>query len=198
MSFSPLVQELIESLRCLPGVGARTAQRMALSLLRGERDSGRRLAKTLANALEHVGHCTQCRVFCEKPLCDLCAHPKRSSTQLCVVESPADVYAIEQTGAYFGRYFVLLGHLSPLDGIGPHEIGVAQFSQLLHQFPFEEIILATNATVEGEATAHYLAQMVKQQGKAVSRIAYGVPLGGELEYVDGGTLAQAFAGRRAL
>ena len=199
MSFSPLVQELMESLRCLPGVGARSAQRMALSLLRGERESGRRLAKTLAHAMEHVGHCTQCRIFSEQPLCDLCSHPKRANTtQLCVVESPADVFAIEQTGAYFGRYFVLLGHLSPLDGIGPEEIGVDAFSQLLKQYPFEEIIIATNATVEGEATSHYLAEIVKRQGKVASRIAHGVPLGGELEFVDGGTLAQAFVGRRVV
>jgi recombination protein RecR len=198
MSFTPLVAELMEALRCLPGVGARSAQRMALSLLRGERESGRQLARVLAHAMEQVGHCQQCRIFSEQLTCDLCRHPKRATQQLCVVESPADVFAIEQTGAYFGRYFVLLGHLSPLDGIGPQEIGIDQFSTLLKEQPFEEVILATNATVEGEATAHYLAEIVKRHGKIASRIAHGVPLGGELEYVDGGTLAQAFAGRRAV
>jgi recombination protein RecR len=172
---------------------------MALTLLRGERESGRHLAKILSIAMEQVGYCSQCRIFSEKLLCDLCSHPKRMiATQLCVVESPADVFAIEQTGAYFGRYFVLLGHLSPLDGIGPQEIGIDHFNALLQEHPFEEIILATNATVEGEATAHYLAELVKRKGKTATRIAHGVPLGGELEYVDGGTLAQAFVGRRVV
>lgn len=199
MSFSPLVVELMEALRCLPGIGARSAQRMALSLLRGERQSGRHLSQVLAHAMERVDHCQQCRIFSEEPVCELCRHPKRaSSSQLCVVESPADVFAIEQTSAYFGRYFVLLGHLSPLDGIGPKEIGIDHFTHLVKTHPFEEVILATNATVEGEATAHYLAEIVKRAGKIVSRIAHGVPLGGELEYVDGGTLAQAFVGRRVV
>ena len=195
MSFSPLIRQLIDALRILPGVGQKTAQRMALHLLERDRSGGLRLAQALTRAMEGVGYCRQCRTLSEDELCPQCVDPRRDDSLLCVVEGPLDVFAIEQTG-YRGRYFVLKGHLSPLDGLGPEAIGIPELEQRVAQGSFSEVILATNPTVEGEATAHYIAQLLAPQGLKVSRIAHGVPLGGELELVDGGTLAHAMAGRR--
>lgn len=196
MSFSPLIVRLIESLRCLPGVGQKSAQRMALYLLERDREGALNLANTLQAAMEGVGRCERCRTLTETALCRICASDSRDKRLLCVVETPADVLVIEQAGSYRGYYFVLMGHLSPIDGIGPDDIGVPDLIRLLGQVAVEEVILATNPTVEGEATAHYLANHVRHQGLKVSRIAHGVPLGGELEYIDAGTLTHAFAGRR--
>lgn len=194
--FSPLIDELINALCCLPGVGRKSAQRMAFHLLERNREGARKLAQSLANAVEQVGRCQQCRTLTEQPLCTICADPKRQSSCLCVVETPADIIAVEQSGMYQGKYFVLMGHLSPIDGIGPVEIGLPILQQRLGTGDIEELILATNSTVEGEATAHYIAEQAREYSVAVSRIAHGVPLGGELEYIDGGTLAHAFNRRR--
>lgn len=196
MDFSPLIQQLIEDLRCLPGVGPKSAQRMAFHLLEHERDAATRLAKTLVEAVGKIGHCNACRTLTETGLCAICANPKRDATQLCIVESPVDIHAIEQATDYSGRYFVLMGHLSPLDGIGPAQIGLEQLDQILAQGHIQEAILATNPTIEGEATAHYIGDMLHSRGVKTTRIAHGVPLGGELEYVDNGTLSHAFRGRR--
>ncbi len=195
MSFSPLVDRLLEALRVLPGVGPKTAQRMALHLLERDRDGGRRLAGVLAQALDEVGYCRRCRTLTEEEVCALCTSPRRDNALLCVVESPADMLAIEDAGGYRGHYFVLHGHLSPLDGIGPEDIGLDQLDVRLDEAGVEEVILATNPTVEGEATAHYIAEQLRARGIRLSRLAYGVPMGGELEYVDGGTLSHAFNGR---
>ncbi|PWV74583.1 recombination mediator RecR [Halomonas sp. A11-A] len=195
MSFSPLVEKLMESLRVLPGVGPKTAQRMAMHLLERDRDGGRRLVGVLDEALERVGYCRRCRTLTEEEICALCESARRDDTLLCVVESPADQLAIEEAGGYRGRYFVLHGHLSPLDGIGPDDIGLDQLEALVAEGGIEEMILATNPTVEGEATAHYIAAQLAPHGIRLSRLAYGVPMGGELEYVDGGTLSRAFNGR---
>ncbi|NHN78021.1 recombination protein RecR [Azotobacter chroococcum] len=197
MSFSPLIRQLIDALRILPGVGQKTAQRMALHLLERDRSGGLRLAQTLTQALERVGHCRQCRTLSEDELCPQCADPRRDDALLCVVQGPMDVFAIEQTG-YRGRYFVLKGHLSPLDGLGPEAIGIPDLLMRIEQGAFEEVIIATNPTVEGEATAHYIAQVLAPRDVTVSRIAHGVPLGGELELVDGGTLSHALAGRKPI
>jgi len=182
-------------LRILPGVGQKTAQRMALQLLERDRSGGRRLAEVLASAMDNVGHCRLCRTLSEDDLCPQCADPRRDDALLCVVQSPVDVFAVEQTG-YRGRYFVLKGHLSPLDGLGPEAIGIPELLARVADGAFSEVILATNPTVEGEATAHYIAQLLTPRGLVVSRIAHGVPLGGELDLVDGGTLAPALAGRK--
>ena len=198
MSLSPLIEQLVESLRCLPGVGRKGAQRMALHLLERDRDAGLVLAVALNEAIEHVGHCSHCRNFSEEELCPICAASRRDGSVVCVVESPADVVAIEQSGSFRGLYFVLMGHLSPIDGIGPGEIGLDILKQRVEEGLIEELILATNPTVEGEATAYYLSDLVREDAVKVSRIAHGVPLGGELEYVDGSTLAHALSGRRAL
>ena len=198
MSFSPLIEDLVESLRCLPGVGRKTAQRMALHLLERDRDSGLTLAGALQAALEGVGHCRQCRNFSEQDLCNICDDARRDATTVCVVESPADVVAVEQSGSYRGLYFVLMGHLSPIDGIGPEDIGLDILQHRVEEGGVNELILATNSTVEGEATAFYLADLVREEGIRISRIAHGVPLGGELEYVDGSTLAHALSGRRTV
>ncbi len=195
MSLSPLIKRLIEDLRCLPGVGPKSAQRMAFHLLERDRDGARRLAKTLVEAAERIGHCTQCRTLSEDEVCPLCADTRRNSAQLCIVETPADVSAIEQTSGYRGRYFVLMGHLSPLDGIGPEDIGLDLLARLLDQGEIQEVILATNPTVEGEATAHYIHEMARARGIKASRIAFGVPMGGELEYTDSETLSRALQGR---
>ena len=198
MSFSPLIRQLIDALRTLPGVGQKTAQRMALQLLERDRSGGSRLALAQTQAMEGVGHCRLCRTLTEDDLCPQCADVRRDDTLLCVVEGPMDVYAVEQTG-YRGRYFVLKGHLSPLDGLGPEAIGIPQLmARIAEQGTFAEVILATNPTVEGEATAHYIAQLLSNKGLIASRIAHGVPLGGELELVDGGTLAHSFSGRRPI
>ena len=197
MSFSPLIRQLIDALRTLPGVGQKTAQRMALQLLERDRSGGTRLAQALSQAMEGVGHCRQCRTLTEDDLCPQCADVRRDDTLLCVVEGPMDVYAVEQTG-FRGRYFVLKGHLSPLDGLGPEAIGIPALLERIDVGAFSEVILATNPTVEGEATAHYIAQILVGKGLVASRIAHGMPLGGELELVDGGTLAHALAGRRPI
>lgn len=197
MSFSPLIDELITAFKCLPGVGAKSAQRMAFNLLERNRDGALKLSQALHNAMEHINNCEQCRTFTESQLCAICSHPARAdSQQICVVESPQDVLAIENTAEYKGTYFVLMGHLSPIDGIGPNEIGIDILQQRLTQENIKELILATNPTVEGEATAHYIGQLCKKLEITTTRIAHGVPVGGELEYVDGNTLTHAFSGRR--
>lgn len=198
MKYTPALARLIDSLRCLPGVGPKSAQRMAFHLLERDRDGGSALARSLAEALAAVGHCKRCRMLTESELCGICSSAQRDTSQLCVVESPADVVAIEQSGGFRGRYFVLMGHLSPLDGIGPAELGLDEFERLLADGDVREVILATNPTVEGEATAHYLGEIALRAGARASRIAHGVPVGGELEYVDGGTLAHALAGRTSV
>ena len=191
-----LLEQLIEALRCLPSVGAKSAQRMAFYLLERDREGGRRLANVLAEAMDKIGHCSNCRTLTEETVCDLCANPLRDDSVLCVVESPADVRVMEQAIDFRGRYFVLGGHLSPLDGIGPAEIGLDLLEKRLQEGAVKEIVLATNPTIEGETTAHYIAEMASSNGVKATRIAHGVPLGGELEFIDGGTLAHAFAGRR--
>jgi recombination protein RecR len=196
--FSPLVDELIHALCCLPGVGRKSAQRMALHLLERDPEGARRLAGAMDQAIDGVGHCQQCQILTEQDICYICSDPKRSDAQLCIVETPADVVAIEQSGSYQGKYFVLNGRLSPLDGIGPSELGLPTLFERLQKESVEEIILATNPTVEGEATAHYVADHAQKHNIPVSRIAHGVPLGGELEYIDGGTLTHAFASRRMM
>ena len=196
--FGPIINELIDSLRCLPGVGPKSAQRMALHLLERNRDGAVRLADAVADAAEHVGRCQLCRTLTETDICEVCNNPRRDSQQLCVVETPADLLAIEHSGTYKGRYFVLLGHLSPIDGIGPEAIGIEQLMSRLSEENIDELILATNLTVEGEATAHYISERAKILGVTVSRIAHGVPMGGELEYVDGGTLSHAFSSRKTI
>lgn len=198
MAFSPALTRLIDALRVLPGVGAKSAQRMAFHLLQGERDRGEYLAETMQHALAAVRHCRECRMFTENEYCEICANPRRDSARVCVVESPADTMAIEQNTDYRGRYFVLMGRLSPIDGIGPEELGLEILRERLSRGAIEEVILATGATVEGEATAQYVADLARQHSASVSRIAHGVPVGGELEYVDAGTLSQAFSGRRPL
>jgi recombination protein RecR len=198
MSQSPLISELIEALRCLPGVGPKSAQRMAYHLLDRDRDGARRLAQALLAAADRVGHCSLCRTFSESELCSICESPTRDRGLLCIVESPTDAIAIEQSTGYKGLYFVLMGHLSPLDGIGPEEIGLDKLAQRLDEDDIREVVIATNPTVEGEATAHYIGDMVQSRNIRASRIAHGVPLGGELEYVDGQTLLHAFSGRRVL
>lgn len=196
--FSPLIDELMRSLRCLPGVGPKSAQRMALHLLERDREGANRLANTLHKAIEGVGRCQRCRTLTEQDLCGICNNTRRDNTLLCVVETPVDVLAIEQAGSYQGKYFVLMGHLSPIDGIGPDDIGVDALLALVQSEAVTEVILATNPTVEGEATSYYISERIKPLGVVVSRIAHGVPLGGELEFIDGGTLAHAFSSRRQL
>jgi recombination protein RecR len=198
MKHSPALANLIESLRTLPGVGPKSAQRMAFHLLQTGRQGAKALTAALNCALEKVGRCGRCRMLTEGALCVICSNPQRDGSLICVVESPADVVAIEQSGGYRGRYFVLMGHLSPLDGVGPDELGAREFEEMLAADAVREVILATNPTVEGEATAHFFSELVRARGVAASRIAHGVPVGGELEYVDGGTLAHAMAGRHAL
>lgn len=198
MSLSPLIQQLIQALRCLPGVGAKSAQRMAFYLLERDQSGGAHLANSLLIALEKVGYCDSCRMLSEIAICVICSNQKRDESQLCIVESPIDVIAIEQSGQYRGYYFVLKGRLSPLDGIGPQDIGLDLLLKRLQIGQVKEVILATNTTVEGGATAHYIAQLIKPSGITVSRIAHGIPVGGELEYVDGNTLVQALEGRKVL
>jgi len=190
-----LLEQLIEAFRVLPGVGQKTAQRMAYHVLERERDGGKRLSEALAEAVDKIGNCTRCRDFSETTLCSTCASASRDAQQLCAVESPADRLAIEQATGYRGLYFVLQGRLSPLDGIGPRELGLDQLSARMAEGEVQELIIATNPTVEGEATAHYLAQLARQHKVRPSRLTHGVPLGGELEYVDRGTLSHAFGSR---
>lgn len=195
---SPLLQQLIDALRILPGVGPKSAQRMAFQLLERNREGGRKLGVALAAAMEHIGHCRQCRTFSETELCGICAEPLRAhANTLCVVGSSADQWAIEQTGQFKGRYFVLMGYLSPLDGVGPQDLGLDILSAQLATGEVTEVILATNPTVEGDATAFYIAELCRKFQITVSRIAQGIPVGGELEFVDGTTLSHAFSGRKA-
>lgn len=192
---SALLEQLIDALRVLPGVGQKSAQRMAYHLLERERAGGQRLSQALSEAIEKIGHCARCRDFSESEVCPTCASAARDAHLLCAVESPADRLAIEQATGYRGLYFVLQGRLSPLDGIGPRELGLDTLAARLGEGEVQELIIATNPTVEGEATAHYLAQLARQHGVKPSRLAHGVPLGGELEYVDRGTLSHAFGSR---
>ena len=198
MTGSRLIGRLIESLRCLPGVGPKSAQRMAFHLLEYNRDGARQLAEALTLAMDRVGNCSECRTLSEDPVCTLCANERRDRSLLCVVETPADVQALEQSIGYQGLYFVLMGHLSPLDGIGPEALGLDLLEARLASGKVKELILATNPTVEGEATAHFISEMARVQGVRTTRIAHGVPMGGELEYLDGGTLSHAFAGRQEI
>lgn len=198
MNYSPLLTRLIDALRCLPGVGPRTAQRMAFQLLERDRDAGRQLATVLVEAIDQIGHCETCRMLSEEKQCTICASKKRDRGLLCVVETPADVIAIEQSAGFSGVYFVLMGHLSPLDGIGPDELGLQKLEERLDAGEVTEVVLATNPTVEGEATAHYIADLAKKFRIRASRIAHGVPMGGELEYVDSGTLSHAISGRQSM
>jgi len=193
--FSPLTQQLIDALRCLPSVGPKSAQRMALQLLERNRQKALHLADTLTRAATEIKRCEQCRTFTEMPLCNLCQDPQRNSHELCVVESPGDIMALEQISGYKGYYFVLIGHLSPIDGIGPEDLGLEQLTKKISTHSVTELIIATNPTVEGEATAHYISNLINDRDIIISRIAYGVPVGGELEYLDGNTLARAFAAR---
>lgn len=195
---SPLLQQLVEALRILPGVGPRSAQRMAYHVLERDRAGAARLATVLAEAVEKIGHCERCRDFSEQPVCATCASASRDARLLCVVETPADRLAIEQATGYRGLYYVLQGRLSPLDGIGPAELGLDRLEARLAGDGVTELIIATNPTVEGEATAHYLGQLARRHGVRPSRPAHGVPLGGELEYVDRGTLSHAFTSRTEL
>lgn len=198
MTYTPLLQQLIDALRCLPGVGPKSAQRMAFHLLERNREGALTLANALQAAVNGLRRCARCRMLAEAELCEICASPRRDTGVLCVVETPADVYAIEAATGYRGQYFVLMGRLSPLDGIGPQELGFEQLQARLAAAGIAELIIATNPTVEGEATAHYLAELARQYGIRATRIAHGVPLGGELEYIDSSTLSHAFAGRREL
>ena len=196
MALSPLIDGLIEALRCLPGVGPKSAQRMAFHLLERNREAALELARAIERAVAAVGRCESCRTLSERALCRICASPRRDSRTLCVVETPADMAAIDASTGYQGMFFVLMGHLSPLDGIGPAELGLDQLERRLDAGEIAEVVLATSSTVEGEATAHYLAELVRDRGIRATRIAQGVPMGGELEFVDGGTLARAIMARR--
>ena len=197
-SLGPSIDELINALRCLPGVGPKSAQRMTFHLLERNRAGGQRLAQTLSQALENVRHCQRCRILCESETCHRCCDESRQQDQLCIVEMPSDVLAIEQATHYRGQYFVLSGHLSPLDGIGPEALGIPKLIEWLDQNTVEEVILATNPTVEGEATAHYISELARARQIKVTRLAHGIPLGGELEFVDSGTLSHAFSGRESI
>jgi recombination protein RecR len=198
MALSPLIARLVEALRCLPGVGPKSAQRMAFYLLERDRQGALHLAEILREAAEKIGKCSACRTLSETEICPICASNKRDRSLLCIVENPTDVEAIEQSAEYNGLYFVLMGHLSPLDGIGPKQIGLDRLAERLKDPQLKEVVLATNPTVEGEATAHYISEMVHPHEIKVTRIAHGVPLGGELEFVDSSTLSHAFSGRREI
>ena len=195
-TYSPRLNRLIDALRRLPGVGPKSAQRMAFHLLDRDRDGAQFLGATIGEALAGVGRCPSCRMFCEDASCRYCSAQRTGTGQVCVVEGPADLMAVEGSTPYRGRYFVLMGRLSPLDGIGPEELGLDNLSRQLADGSIRELIIAINPTVEGEATAYYLAEMAKARGVSVTRIAHGVPMGGELEYVDGGTLSHALSGRQ--
>lgn len=189
---------LIDTLCCMPGVGRKSAQRIAFHLLERDRNGANELSGALAEAVKGIGHCERCRMLTEHETCNICAASGRDETLLCAVESPADVMAVEDATGYRGMYFVLMGHLSPLDGIGPAELGMSLLEKRLQDGVVDELIIATNPTVEGDATAHFLAELAGKHKVLASRIAHGVPLGGELEYVDGGTLSHAFFGRRVV
>lgn len=198
MALSPLIERLIEALQVLPGVGPKGAQRMVLHLLQHNRQGGEHLAEVLAEAVARVGECEVCRNLCEDARCRYCLDERRDDSVLCVVESPADILALERAGGFRGRYFVLHGHLSPIDGVGPEQLGLDRLEARVRELQPSEVILATNPTVEGEATAHYISEMIRSVVPSITRIAHGVPLGGELEYIDGGTLAHALQGRRSI
>ena len=195
---SPLLEQLIDALKCLPGVGPKSAQRMAFHLLERNRNGATVLSEALTNAVENIGSCKICRTLSEDEICETCSDKGRDDSALCVVETPLDVLAIEQTSEFRGKYFVLMGHLSPLDGIGPDELGLGLLERRMAQGEIKEVILATNPTVEGETTAHYISEMANEHNVMATRIAHGVPLGGELEYIDSGTLAHAFSGRNKI
>lgn len=196
--YSPLLTELIQALQCLPGVGRKSAQRMAFHLLDREREAARRLARALESAANDIRHCERCRMLTEEPLCRFCRSSQRDAAKICVLESPADLLAIENSGAYNGRYFVLMGHLSPIDGIGPTELGLDLLEARLAEGEITEVVVATSVTVEGDATAHLIAALANKHGVSATRIAYGVPVGGELEFIDSGTLSRALTGRRQI
>jgi recombination protein RecR len=191
-----VLESLKQALRRLPGVGPKSASRMAYHLLERDREGARQLAQALTNAVERIIHCKRCNNLSETELCPICSSPRRDKSLLCVVESPSDLVSLDQSGVYNGMYFVLMGRLSPLDGIGPEEIGIPRLEALLDEGVIKEVVLATNLTVEGEATAHYISDLVRVRHVKATRIAYGVPIGGELEYTDRNTLARALAGRR--
>lgn len=195
---SSLINQLIEAFRCLPGVGEKSARRMTYHILERDKIRGKVLSERLLEAIEQVKHCRKCRTLCEHDICELCSKPQRDDSKLCIVEMPTDVLSIEQTASFDGRYFVLLGRLSPLDGIGPKDIGLDHLQSRLEQEPIEEIIIATNPTVEGEATANYIAKLASKYDIKASRLAHGIPKGGELEYIDGNTLAHAISDRRLI
>ena len=197
MKEQTLLEQVIEAFRCLPGVGPKSAQRMLLHLLERDREGGRRLARILSEAIEKIGHCKSCRNLTEAELCEICSDGKRESNIICVVEAPSDVIAIEQSLSFSGQYFVLMGTLSPIDGRGPDEIGIDHLVRRCES-GIQEIILAVSSTVEGEATAHYISEALKPLNLTISRLAQGIPLGGELEFVDGGTLSHAFDGRKSI
>ncbi|MCK4841728.1 MAG: recombination protein RecR [Methylococcales bacterium] len=196
MNGKGLLGQLIQNLCCLPGVGPKSAQRMAFHLLQRDRAGAQQLANTLLRAVDEIGYCQQCRTLTEDELCEICLQPARDQSILCVVESPADVWVVDQATVFKGIYFVLHGRLSPLDGIGPDELRIDLLQQQFAKGEIKEIILATNSTVEGEATAHFLAEVAKKHNIQASRIAHGVPMGGELEFIDSGTLSHAFNGRQ--
>lgn len=198
MQYSPLIQNLIDAFCCLPGVGPKSAQRMALQLLENKRDAGLELASALQKAMNEVGRCNRCRVYTELATCEICQSTRRHENLLCVVEAPSDIFAIEQSNEFYGKYFVLNGHLSPIDGMGPEEVGIPELLERIQGSEVSEVILATSTTVEGEATAYYISEQLADTGVQVTRIAHGVPLGGGLEFVDGGTIARALSGRSSL
>jgi recombination protein RecR len=197
VKYSPGLARLIEALRVLPGVGPKSAQRMAFHLLERNRDGARSLARSLEDAAANVVHCRRCRMLTDGELCEICSAPRRDASSLCIVESPADVVAVEQSGGYGGRYFVLMGHLSPLDGIGPEQLNIRSLVDRVAGGEVKEVILAVNATVEGQTTAHYLTDQLSGFEVKVTRLAHGVPVGGELDYLDEGTLAAALRSRTA-
>lgn len=195
MSYSPLITKLINHLRCLPGVGPKSAQRMTFELLQRKRTAGIDLANVLLDAMENVSNCTKCRSFSEETICNICSCLKRNSQTLCIVESPADMVAIEQTASYNGYYFVLMGCLSPLDGIGPQDIGIPTLLERIKELTCKELIIATSSTPEGEATAYYITEQTKKFSLTCSRIAHGIPIGGEIEYLDSNTVSKALTAR---
>lgn len=197
MSESSFLDKLVDALRCMPGIGKKSAQRIAYHLLQRNREGARQLAIALNNAMDNIGYCNRCRTFSETDICSLCSSTKRDRSLICVVENPSDVYAIEEA-EYKGLYFVLMGHLSPLDGIGPEELGLDKLGSLLDEGEIREVILATNTTVEGEATAHFISEMVRKRNLRATRIAHGIPMGGELEYIGTSTILHALAGRREI
>ena len=196
MSYSPLITHLIESLLCMPGIGRKSAQRIAFHLLERDKQGAEILSGALHDAASNIRHCDKCRMFTDSELCNICISKDRDRSTVCIVESPADVMAIEDATGYKGMYFILMGHLSPIDGIGPEDLGLNNLEHRFNEENISELIIATNSTVEGDATAHYLSGIATKYNIKASRIAHGIPLGGELEYVDGGTLSHAFFGRR--